>query len=196
MHWLGSLYFYVFAALALAGALVTVLAKNPIRSAMGLMGMILSIAGLYIALSAPFLAAVQLIVYAGAVVVLFIFVIMLLGPDATSVPDGRGRISRGLSGGLFLVGSLGSLVLVLRAAKPLLLPKVTQEFGTIDAFSHELFTSTLAPFELSSALLMVAVLGAVSIGKGAKGDPAHAAQVKAQSPQTQPPQAPALPKGE
>lgn len=185
MHWLGSLYFYVFATLALAGALVTVLAKNPIRSAMGLMGMILSIAGLYLALSAPFLAAVQLIVYAGAVVVLFIFVIMLLGPDATLAPDGRGRISRAMSGGLFLVGALGSLALVLRAAKPILQPKVTEEFGTIDALSRELFTSTLAPFELSSALLMVAVLGAVSIGKGSKGDPVHAAQSR-----------PGLPKGE
>ncbi|MEA2751537.1 MAG: NADH-quinone oxidoreductase subunit, partial [Myxococcales bacterium] len=73
---LGQAYFWVCAALAVGGAISTVVAKNPIRSAMGLLMMILSIAGIYLALHAQFLAAIQLIVYAGAIVVLFIFVIM------------------------------------------------------------------------------------------------------------------------
>ena len=79
-----------FGACALActlGAAATVFAKNPIRGAMGLLLCIAGIAGLFLSLHAQFLAAIQLIVYAGAVVILFVFVIMLLGPDATSPKD-------------------------------------------------------------------------------------------------------------
>jgi NADH:ubiquinone oxidoreductase subunit 6 (subunit J) len=74
-------------ALALAGALVTVSAKNPIRGAVGLLFTIVGIAALFVRLNAEFMAAIQLIVYAGAVVVLFVVVIMLLGPDAASAPN-------------------------------------------------------------------------------------------------------------
>ena len=87
MSTLGIGYFYVCAALAVSGALAVVVARNPIRSAMGLLLLILSIAGLFLALHAQFLAAVQLIVYAGAIVVLFLFVIMLLGPSASPPLD-------------------------------------------------------------------------------------------------------------
>ena len=95
---LGQAYFWICAALAVAGAVFTVIAKNPIRGAMGLLMMIVSIAGIYLALHAQFLAAIQLIVYAGAIVVLFIFVIMLLGPDATPPHDHRGRVTRTAGG--------------------------------------------------------------------------------------------------
>ena len=90
MSALGYAYFYVCATLAVLGAIATIAAKNPIRGAMGLLLMILSIAGLFLALHAQFLAAIQLIVYAGAIVVLFLFVIMLLGPSA-STPLGSPR---------------------------------------------------------------------------------------------------------
>ena len=78
----GSLLFFVCAVACLVGALSTIVAKNPIRGAVGLLTTIVGIAGLFLVLDAQFLAAIQLIVYAGAVVVLFVFVIMLLGPDA------------------------------------------------------------------------------------------------------------------
>src|SRR6516165_9169132 len=90
----GYVYFYGLAILALLGALGTVSAKSPIRGAMGLLLMIVSIAGLFLALHAQFLAAIQLIVYAGAIVVLFIFVIMLLGPSASPSKDARGLVPR------------------------------------------------------------------------------------------------------
>src|ERR1700690_386026 len=102
-------YFYGCAGLAVLGALCVVIAKNPIRSAMGLLLLILSVAGLFIELRAQFLAAVQLIVYAGAIVVLFLFVIMLPGASASPAHDGRGIVVRVFSGGLFGLAGLGAL---------------------------------------------------------------------------------------
>jgi NADH-quinone oxidoreductase subunit J len=165
-HW-SQLYFGFCAALAIAGALVTVIAPNPIRGAMGLLMMILSVAGLFLALHAQFLAAVQLIVYAGAIVVLFLFVIMLLGPDASPPHDKRGRFSRAVSGSLFLLVSIAMLSLVIHGGTHLsALPSVDTDFGGIDQFGRQLFSYALVPFELSSALLMVAVVGAIAVARG------------------------------
>ena len=105
---LGLSFFGVCAVVALVGALSTVLAKNPIRSAMGLLLTISGIAGLYLALHAQLLAALQLIVYAGAVVILFVFVIMLLGPDATGTDDPKASFVRYGGAGLFILGALGA----------------------------------------------------------------------------------------
>jgi NADH-quinone oxidoreductase subunit J len=162
------IYFYVCAAVALAGAIATVAAKNPIRGAMGLMTTILAVAGIFLALHAHFLAAIQLIVYAGAIVVLFLFVIMLLGPSATSSRDHRGRITRSVSGGLFLVLSTAALYLVVRPSwnHAYKLASYPSDFGTIDAIGRVLFTDYLVPFELSSALLMIAVVAAVAVARG------------------------------
>src|SRR5271156_6185634 len=108
MDW-SSIYFHICALQALAGALTTVIAPNPIPGPMGHLLMILSLAGLFLGAHAQFLAAVQLIVYAGAIVVLFLFVIMLLGPDATPPHDHRGRLSRTFSGALFGLGAIGGM---------------------------------------------------------------------------------------
>jgi NADH-quinone oxidoreductase subunit J len=164
-HW-SQLYFGFCAALAIAGALITIIAPNPIRGAMGLLLMIVSVAGLFLALHAQFLAAIQLIVYAGAIVVLFLFVIMLLGPDATPPHDKRGTYSRAFSGSLFMLISVALLWLVVRGGTIVTLPPVGDEFGGIDQFGRELFSYALVPFELSSALLMVAVIGAVAVARG------------------------------
>src|SRR5271168_4322042 len=112
MDWVGQVYFYGCAAVAIAGAIATVVSKNPIRGAMGLLLMILALAGLFLAAHAQFLAAIQLIVYAGAIVVLFLFVIMLLGPDATPPHDSRGRLSRMFAGFVFAVTSIGAMAAV------------------------------------------------------------------------------------
>jgi NADH-quinone oxidoreductase subunit J len=166
---LGILYFYVCAAMALAGALAVVLSKNPIRSAMGLLLLILSVAGLFLALHAQFLAAIQLIVYAGAIVVLFLFVIMLLGPSAATPSDRRGLAARVFGGGLFGLLALAILFGVVRASHAMPMPKPDESFGGIDAFGSVLFSDALVPFELSSALLMVAVVGAVAVARGRQG---------------------------
>ena len=185
---LGQAYFFACGAVALAGALITVVAKNPIRGAMGLLVMILAVAGLFLALHAQFLAAIQLIVYAGAIVVLFLFVIMLLGPSATSPSDQRGQIPRTIGGALFGIGGLLSIWMVVKAAPshPLiataagaakagaanaapasnLLASAPADFGGVDTFGRIVFTQALLPFELSSALLMVAIVGAVAVARG------------------------------
>src|ERR1700730_1109127 len=115
MSVLGSIYFYTCAVLALGGAISVVAAKNPIHSAMGLLLLILSVAGLFLVLHAQFLAAVQLIVYAGAIVILFLFVIMLLGPSATTSNDRRGLVVRAGGGALFALAGFGSLGTVMHA---------------------------------------------------------------------------------
>ncbi len=167
---IGSIASYVFAALALTGALSVVLAKNPIRSAMGLLLLILSVAALFLGLDAQFLAAVQLIVYAGAIVVLFLFVIMLLGPMATPPQDRRGLPARAFGAGLFALAGLGAMFGVWRVSVPQQVPPfVPVTFGGIDAFGSVLFTDALVPFEVASILLMVAVVGAIAVARGRQG---------------------------
>jgi NADH-quinone oxidoreductase subunit J len=170
---LGAAYFYACALLAVGGAVSVVVAKNPIRCAMGLLLLILSVAGLFLALHAQFLAAIQLIVYAGAIVVLFLFVIMLLGPAASTPNDRRGLAVRIFGGGLFGLAGLASITLVAEAARAmhrvLPMPIPDPSFGGIEAFGSVLFSDTLVPFEVSSGLLMVAVVGAIAVARGRQG---------------------------
>lgn len=165
----GNVFFAVCSIAALVGALCTVLAKNPIRGAMGLLLTIVGIAGLFLKLNAQFLAAIQLIVYAGAVVVLFVFVIMLLGPDAGQGKEERepaAKLARLLAGGLMGLMSLVTLILVLRsAAVPTRFAHVGPQHGTVEAVGTQLFTKAVVPFELATALLIVAVVGAIAVAR-------------------------------
>jgi len=165
----GNVFFAVCSIAALVGALCTVLAKNPIRGAMGLLLTIVGIAGLFLKLNAQFLAAIQLIVYAGAVVVLFVFVIMLLGPDAgitKTERDPSPKLARALAGGLMAVISIVTLVLVLRSAdKPSRFGYVSAQHGSVEAVGQQLFTKAVVPFELATALLIVAVVGAIAVAR-------------------------------
>jgi NADH-quinone oxidoreductase subunit J len=165
------LFFGVCSLLVLLGGIITVAAKNPIRGAMGLLGSILGIAGMYLQLHAEFLAAIQVIVYAGAVVVLFLFVIMLLGPSATAPSDARSAVPRYLGAGVFLVSSAFALVAVLGGRPPTVLAAPPKGTGTIESIGRELFTTGVVPFELSGALLVIAVVGAVAVARGKQLDP-------------------------
>jgi NADH-quinone oxidoreductase subunit J len=166
----GNIFFLVMAAVSVAGAVMTVASRNPIRSAIGLLATIVGIAGLFLKLSAEFMAAIQLIVYAGAVVVLFVFVIMLLGPDAGATPPGlpKARLSRLLGG--TLVGALfaGGAFLTFRA-RPLVtaFAPPRPEHGSVELVGRELFTRAVVPFELATALLIVAVVGAIAVARSA-----------------------------
>ncbi|WP_437987564.1 NADH-quinone oxidoreductase subunit J family protein [Sorangium sp. So ce117] len=166
-------FFGLASLLVLLGGLATVAARNPIRGAMGLLTSIVGIAGLYLMLSAEFLAAIQILVYAGAVVILFLFVIMLLGPSATSPRDARTAVPRYVGAGVLGASSIGALALVASASKPgvLAVPAAPESLGTIEALGHELFTKGIVPFELSGALLLVAVIGAVAVARGKQVDP-------------------------
>jgi len=173
MNTLEFVFFGLCALFVLLGGLATVAARNPIRGAMGLLSSILGIAGMYLTLSAEFLAAIQLLVYAGAVVILFLFVIMLLGPSATSPRDARTAVPRYIGAGAFLTISGVAFVLLARLSKG----DVTQftaappSLGTIEGLGRELFTTSIVPFELSGALLLVAVVGAVAVARGKQVDP-------------------------
>jgi NADH-quinone oxidoreductase subunit J len=166
-------FFAICALLVLLGGVVTVAARNPIRGAMGLLATIVGVAGMYLGLAAEFLAAVQIIVYAGAVVVLFLFVIMLLGPSATSPPDARSAIPRYLGAVVFVLTSAAGLLLFFRSGKagPTMMPDAPPGLGSIESIGHELFTQGIVPFELSGALLLIAVVGAVAVARGRQVDP-------------------------
>ncbi|WP_437901287.1 NADH-quinone oxidoreductase subunit J family protein [Sorangium sp. So ce124] len=166
-------FFGLASLLVLLGGLATVAARNPIRGAMGLLTSIVGIAGLYLMLSAEFLAAIQILVYAGAIVILFLFVIMLLGPSATSPRDARTAVPRYVGAGVLGASSIGALALVASASKPgvAAIPAAPESLGTIEALGHELFTKGIVPFELSGALLLVAVIGAVAVARGKQVDP-------------------------
>ena len=113
---------------------------------MGLLTTIVGIAGLFLKLSAQFLAAIQLIVYAGAIVVLFLFVIMLLGPDATPPHDNRGRVARTIGGALFAGAGLTAILLIVRAAPEApkaLLASTPTDFGSVEKFGALLFSDAL-----------------------------------------------------
>jgi NADH-quinone oxidoreductase subunit J len=166
-------FFGLTALLVLLGGVGTVAAKNPIRGAMGLLTAIVGIAGMYLQLSAEFLAAIQILVYAGAVVVLFLFVIMLLGPQATTSAGAAGtKVSRYFGAGVFLLSAIGAMSLLWRTRSAIAaLPKAPERLGTIEGIGRELFTTHLVPFELSGALLLVAVVGAVAVARGKQIDP-------------------------
>jgi NADH-quinone oxidoreductase subunit J len=125
---------------------------------------------MFLALHAQFLAVIQLIVYAGAIVVLFLFVIMLLGPAAIGPRDQRGMYVRTFAGALFALGAGGAMFLVIRGGKTIALQNPGHDFGGIDAFGRVLFSDGLVPFEVSSALLMIAVIGAVAVARGKQGE--------------------------
>ncbi len=171
-HLPAQIFMYTAAAFAVFGALGAAFSKNPIRGAMGLLVLILSIAVMFLSLHAEFLAFIQLIVYAGAIVVLFLFVIMLLGPSATSPADKRGLLVRAFGGSLFGLSAIGLIALCVNSLlkTPLEVVPATEDFGHVNAFGAELFARAVVPFELSSALLMVAVVGAIAVARGRHTD--------------------------
>jgi NADH-quinone oxidoreductase subunit J len=167
----GDLLFGLCAVGCLAGAITTVSAQNPIRGAMGLLTTIIGIAGLFLKLRAEFLTAIQLIVYAGAVVVLFVFVLMLLGADARApARSGRSGASRAIGGGLFGVASVLAL---LSAGKgqhgSTTFGPVSPDHGSVQAVGTEIFTKAIFAFELATALLIVAVIGAIAVARSRQG---------------------------
>lgn len=156
--------FLVCGFLAIFGAIGTVASRRPLRSAMSLLVNIIALAGLYLTLQAHLLAVIQLLVYAGAVVVLFVFVIMLIGPDAEGTSaNGRGVGIRAAS--LALMGMLTATIAF--SLVSVVTPEAHrgQAFGTTEALGTELFSKALIPFEVISITLTVAIIGAIAIAR-------------------------------
>jgi NADH-quinone oxidoreductase subunit J len=167
----GDLLFSLCAIVCLAGALITVTAQNPIRGAMGLLATIFGIAGLFLKLRAEFLTAIQLIVYAGAVVVLFVFVLMLLGADARAPARSTSSgFSRLLGGGLFALTSILAMISIGRSpAQPTVFGVAAPGHGSVEAVGTMLFSRAIFAFELATALLIVAVVGAIAVARSRQG---------------------------
>jgi NADH-quinone oxidoreductase subunit J len=178
-----ALTFAIAAAIVLAGAIGVVVARNPVHSALMLVMTLFGVAVLFVEQQANFLAAVQVIVYAGAIVVLFLFVIMFLGVDREeSLEKEPLRAQRPLAVGLIVLGLAGLLLMGFGAhwsvgAKSIAGPSRNQPGGDVAALGKSVFTTYLFAFEVTSALLVIAVVGAVVLARrpgGALGgeDPA------------------------
>jgi NADH-quinone oxidoreductase subunit J len=160
-----TILFLIFAIIAIVCGLNLVLQKHPISSALSLIGVMASLAVLYLLLGAEFLAAAQLIVYAGAIMVLFVFVIMLLNAG-TEKPSSKSWFARiaGLPLLFAFVAVMGFLVMAF------LPPLRFVEFGSWVGGSalqigRMLFTQYLLPFEVLSVLILIAILGAVVLAR-------------------------------
>ncbi len=163
-----NLLFYLFGIIALIAAVNVVLLRRVFYAALSLIVCLSAIAGIYLLLDAPFIAAVQIIVYAGAIMVLFLFVIMLLDPfSGGTYVDKRKSL-------IFFGVTLGTAALILlypllrsydpdKAPHELFLPPGGP--GTVANLAKALFSDYLLPFEVTSVLILVAIIGAVVLAK-------------------------------
>ncbi len=160
-----ALLFILFAGMAVGCALSMVAHRNPLYSAISLIGVFISLACLYVTLAAPFIAAVQVIVYAGAIMVLVVFVIMLLNVEAEERPM-RLRslipIAVGLAAILF---AETVFIIFFVQASPATPTDNISNVGLTSSIGAGLFTSYLLPFEITSVLLLMAIVGAMSLAR-------------------------------
>ncbi len=160
------LLFILFGAMAIGCALAVVAQRTPLYSAISLVGVFISLACLYVMLAAPFIAAVQVIVYAGAIMVLVVFVIMLLNVEEEARRRPRLR---------FLVPAAVALAAVLIAEVAFILVSVQEshvvplssasDVGLTQSIGSALFTRYLLPFEITSILLLMAIVGAMTLAR-------------------------------
>ncbi|CAN5494308.1 hypothetical protein BH18ACT1_BH18ACT1_02030 [soil metagenome] len=170
-----AVVFFVAAGIILGGAFGVILSRNPVHSALMLVMTLFGVAVLFVAQEAHFLAAVQVIVYAGAIVVLFLFVIMLLGvdkaEDLSTDPLGGQRPAAAV----VAIAGLGLLVLLaVRAVQVTGATSVSGSLeggeGNLNVLGRSLFTDYLFAFEATSALLVIAVVGAVVLARKPRQD--------------------------
>lgn len=170
----GVIVFLVAAAIILGGGLGVVLNNNPVRAALSLIACFFGVAVLFVQQEAHFLAFVQVVVYAGAIVVLFLFVIMLLGVDQVEdlrVEPLAGQRGAGLAigglvlaltlGGLFLSGPGGEEGAVALTGQEAATQPLNAEESDVDQLSQDLFTRNVLAFEATALLLTIATVGAV-----------------------------------
>jgi NADH-quinone oxidoreductase subunit J len=162
-----SIFFIVVAAVAVLSSILVVTCKNPINSALSLVMTFFCLATFYVMLDAPFMAATQVIVYAGAIMVLIIFVIMLLNVKAESGKRGSHAVIAGSVIGVFVLfqtcwflikGSLTGQTGTMDHA-------MIVQVGHVELIGKALFTDFLLPFEITSLLLLAAIVGAVILAK-------------------------------
>ena len=159
-----TLLFILLSAMSVASAVMMLISKNPVKSILWLIVVFFAISGHYVMLNAQFLAVVNIIVYAGAIMVLFLFVVMLMNLNAETEPvkNYRLHIIGVVSGGSLLLILLSSLMK--NNQHQLVMMKVGDQ-GLISNLGKVLFTNYVLPFEIASVLFLSAMIGAVIIGK-------------------------------
>lgn len=164
-----AIFFYIFAGIAVTMALLVVSARNPIRSALALTGCLLSVACIFALQSAHLMAILQVLVYAGAVMVFILFVLMLLNLSPAEL--GERRVSVRRVTGAYLIGAVAT-VLMVRMTRHVWAPSISPDpdFGTVKEVGAILYTKYLLPFEMVSLLLLAAIIGAVVLTRKQKGD--------------------------
>jgi NADH-quinone oxidoreductase subunit J len=160
-----EILFFIMAAVALISGVLVVFQVHPLRSALWLIVNFFAVAGIYLLAHAEFIAAVQIIVYAGAIMVLFLFVIMLLNLRQPEAPGKQAHLAQKIFG--VVLASFSAMVLFhgfnqvnWPAPKPLV-----PGLGNTETIARSLFTDYLLPFEVTSILLLVAIVGAVVLAK-------------------------------
>ena len=161
--------FIIFAVTAIASALNILLQRSPLYGALSLIATLASLSAIYVTLHAQFLAAIQIVVYAGAIMVLFVFVIMLLNEPKDQPQIEKQKWLRFLAipfAGLLIA----EMFYVIRSVKPLMLPATPAEgagqaVGTVSSIGKALFTDYLLPFEVTSVLILMAVVGAMVLAR-------------------------------
>jgi NADH-quinone oxidoreductase subunit J len=166
-------HFYLFGAIALASAITFVTRKSPVTAALWLVNTMFSLAALYVMLDAQFIGVMQVLVYAGAIMVVFLFVVMLLNLGHPSeLADARGKWWK-LAAGFIGLALLAEIMVILRTRlpEPLVVAREfndqqLQKLNAVGVIAEPLFREYLLAFELTSVLLLVAIAGAVVLGRG------------------------------
>lgn len=174
-----ALFFYSFAGLTLLAALYVVLTKNPTYAVLSLVAAMFSLAILFVLLHAYFIAVVHVLVYAGAILVLFLFVVMLLGVGKEETPSKPQRLYR-IFGGFVVTGFLLEIGLIIKAVSSGAQGSPAAAAGTIEAVGKLLFTEYFLPFEITSVLLLVGIIGAVVLSRKEDGGRSKQGQAEGQ----------------
>jgi NADH-quinone oxidoreductase subunit J len=171
--------FFLFAALAVVSSLLVIAQRNPMYSVLLLIVSFGALSGLYVLLDAPFVAVIQIIVYAGAIMVLFLFVVMLLNAPHEDTEEDLARGVRGGGAGIKALGGVLALAFGLelvwaldRTGGAVAAPAGGGAAGSVGAIGRLLFTAYAFPFEVTSVLILVALVGAVLMARrpAARGD--------------------------
>lgn len=162
-----TLFFLIITLVAIVSALLVVTCKNPINSALALVMTFFCLATYYVMLDAPFMAAVQVMVYAGAIMVLIVFTIMLLNIRVDATKRHSHKVVLGSIVGFFTLVNTAFIIMRSRVAMPNgpLTGEMIRQQGHTELIGREMFTTFLLPFEITSILLLVAIIGAVILAK-------------------------------
>ena len=160
-----AIFFYTFSGVMLLGALSVVFNPRPIYAVLSLLVAMFSLACLFVMLGAYFVAALQVLLYAGAVLILFLFVIMLLNLAPRELARKRAFTVRGIGTLAPLLLALLLVRIFLHEAQPAVPLATGAPEGSVEAIGRVLFSTYLLPFELTSFLILAAIIGAVALGK-------------------------------